>query len=106
MGPVRGGVDNAGDNLDCTVAIANVFDNFKGAAATADTIQLIYNGNSNVRGGANNSQCQINANAGVAVPEFVLPAVLVASFGLVAVLAVRRFAQRGSADRTILTVAP
>ena len=97
---------NAGDNLDCTVAIANVFDNFKGAAATADTIQVIYNGNSNVRGGANNSQCQINANAGVAVPEFGLPAILVASFGLVAVLAVRLLVQRGSAGRTTRPVVP
>ncbi|MDA4112727.1 MAG: hypothetical protein OK474_01640 [Thaumarchaeota archaeon] len=92
---------NAGDTLDCTVRITGVFDNFKGAATTADTIQLIYNGNSAARGAANNSQCQINADAGIAVPEFGTSAMLVASFGLVAVLALRLIVQRGSAGRTI-----
>jgi hypothetical protein len=96
----------AGDTLDCTVRITGVFDNFKGAATTADTIQLVYNGNSATRGGATNSQCQISADAGIAVPEFGTSAILMASFGLVAVLALRLIVQRGSAGRTIRPVSP
>jgi len=86
---------NSGDTINCGVSIQNVFDTFKGQAATADTIQLIYNGNAPQN--KNASLCQINADVAVTVPEFGGSLLIAVALGAVLLVALKqlRVAGRG-----------
>jgi len=84
---------NAGDKIDCGVKILNVFDTFLGVAGMASNNQLLYNGNA--PGNTNASQCQLNTDVSIFVPEFGSSPLVAVSFGSIAILALRLVMRTG-----------